>query len=116
MFIYNAWYVAAFAADVAPGKTLGRKYLNKPVVLFRTGAGAVAALEDRCPHRLAPLSMGECADGGLRCGYHGMLFDGSGACLSIPGQSVIPPTATVRAYPVIERYGLVWLWTGGGAC
>jgi vanillate O-demethylase monooxygenase subunit len=110
-FARNHWYAAAWASEVAD-RPVGRHILGEPVVLFRTGAGAVAALEDRCPHRLAPLSMGECADGGLRCGYHGMLFDGSGACLSIPGQSVIPPTATVRAYPVIERYGLVWLWTG----
>ncbi len=58
MFLRNMWYVAAFSADLSPGKCLGRRYLNEPVVLFRTASGQVSALADRCSHRAMPLSEG----------------------------------------------------------
>lgn len=110
-FVHNQWYAAAWAKEIAD-RPIARRILDEPVVMFRMPDRSIGALEDQCPHRLAPLSLGECADGGLRCGYHGMVFGKDGACLSIPAQDVIPPTAKARAYPVIERYGLVWLWTG----
>ena len=110
-FARNQWYAASWASEIVD-RPVARRILGEPVVLFRMPDGTIGALEDQCPHRLAPLSLGECADGGLRCGYHGMVFGKDGACLSIPAQDVIPPTARARAYPVIERFGLVWLWTG----
>lgn len=113
-FVRNHWYAAAWASEIGQAP-LARTILGHRIVLFRDPAGVVAALDDRCPHRLAPLSLGDCADGGLRCGYHGMVFDGSGTCIAIPGQSIIPPGAKVRAWPVAERYGLIWIWTGTGA-
>ncbi len=113
-FVHNHWYAAAWSKEVE-GKPLARHVLGDRVVLFRDTAGKVGALEDRCPHRLAPLSMGECADGGLRCGYHGMVFNTTGACIAIPGQEIIPPGARTRAYPAVEKYGLIWLWTGSDA-
>ena len=48
----------------------------------------------------------------IQCGYHGMRFDESGKCTSIPGQSNIPPQMKARSYPVEERYGWVWVWMG----
>lgn len=113
-FARNHWYAAAWATEIGDAP-VARQILGETVVLFRQPDGVIGALEDRCPHRLAPLSLGECADGGLRCGYHGMVFNGRGDCIGIPGQAIIPPTARARAYPVAERYGLVWLWTGEGA-
>lgn len=113
-FARNHWYAAAWAVEIGDAP-FARQILGEPVVLFRQPDGSIAALEDRCPHRLAPLSLGECADGGLRCGYHGMVFNGAGECIAIPGQAIIPPTARTRAYRAVERYGLVWLWTGEGA-
>ncbi|NKJ44506.1 aromatic ring-hydroxylating dioxygenase subunit alpha [Novosphingobium sp. SG720] len=110
-FVRNQWYAAGWASEVCD-RPVARRILNEPVVLFRASDGKVGALEDQCPHRLAPLSLGECVDGGLRCGYHGMVFGRDGVCVSIPAQDVIPPTARARAYPVIERYGLIWLWPG----
>lgn len=113
-FVRNHWYAAAWSREIGE-KPFARRILGERIVMFRAPDGTVGALEDRCPHRLAPLSMGECADGGLRCGYHGMVFDTQGQCIGIPGQDIIPPTARTRAYPAIERYGLVWVWTGVGA-
>ncbi len=56
-------------------------------MLYRTSTGAVAALEDACPHRLTPLSMGRLKGDAIECGYHGMTFDCRGQCVRIPGQS-----------------------------
>lgn len=113
MFLRNAWYVAAWATEL-DGGPLGRTILNEPVVLFRTPDG-VAALEDRCCHRGLPLSLGKAIGDRIQCGYHGLEFDASGACVRIPGQSRIPPGAEVRSYPVAERYGWIWIWTGDPA-
>jgi vanillate O-demethylase monooxygenase subunit len=113
-FVRNHWYAAAWSRDIGE-RPFPRRILGDRVVLFRQPDGSIGALEDRCPHRLAPLSMGECADGGLRCGYHGMVFNSDGECIAIPGQDIIPPTARTRAYPIVERYGLVWIWTGDRA-
>ena len=113
-FARNHWYVAAWGGEIGD-RPLARRILGEPVVLFRQGDGSVAALTDRCPHRLVPLSMGTCVSGRIRCGYHGMEFDGTGQCVHIPAQTLIPPKARVRSYPVVERYGLVWLWTGDPA-
>ena len=107
----NAWYVGAWSHEVT-GKPLARTIMNEPVVLYRDRDGRAAALEDRCSHRATPLSLGEVTDRGLQCGYHGLTFDGSGACVFIPGQDSIPPQACVRAWPTVERQGMVWLWMG----
>ena len=114
MYLRNAWYVAAWSDEVAE-TPVARTLLGDAVVLFRTADGHIAALADSCPHRRLPLSMGCVTGAGLRCGYHGMLFDAGGRCVEIPGQQVIPPAAQVRAYPVHERWGLVWIWMGDAA-
>lgn len=110
-FARNQWYAAAWLSEVDEAP-LGRRFLDEPVVLFRGNDGKVAALTDRCPHRLVPLSMGTLTERGLQCGYHGMTFDGRGQCVHIPGQNNIPPRAVVRSYPIAERYGMAWIWMG----
>ena len=115
MFLKNHWYVAASASDIGR-KPFGRIILGEPVVFFRTEDGAPTALEDRCPHRRLPLSMGKLVDGDiLQCGYHGLRFDRTGACVRVPGQDMIPPTAKVKTYPVVERYKWLWIWMGDPA-
>lgn len=113
-FARNHWYAAAWSSEIGD-KPLGRRLLGQPVVLFRQADKSVAALFDRCPHRLVPLSMGVCVEGRLRCAYHGMEFDGTGRCVHIPAQTLIPPKAQTRSFPVIERYGLIWVWMGDPA-
>ena len=113
-FPLDMWYVAALGKEVTD-KPLARTLLNEPVVLFRTADEKVGALEDRCCHRALPLSMGTIEKTGLRCGYHGLLFDCAGACIEIPGQEKIPSKAKVSAYPVREHGPLVWIWFGSEA-
>lgn len=110
-FVFNAWYVAAWSADVGR-EPIGRVLLDEPVMLYRTQAGAPVALRDQCPHRKLPLSMGRVVGDNIECGYHGMTFDCAGACVRIPGQARIPPGAKVRSYPVRESMGMVWVWMG----
>lgn len=110
-YLYNAWYVAALSRELE-NAPLGRTYLDEPVVLFRQSDGSVAALEDRCCHRHLPLSCGLVAGDRLQCGYHGLEFDASGTCVSVPGQSRVPPGAAIHSYPVVEKAGWIWIWMG----
>lgn len=114
MLLRNRWYVAAQSSEL-DDRPLGRMILGEPIVLFRGQGGTAAALEDRCVHRQAPLSLGEVVGDTLQCGYHGFCFDRSGACVRVPSQKTIPPGARVRSYPVIERHGLIFLWMGEAA-
>ncbi|MHA6195795.1 Rieske 2Fe-2S domain-containing protein [Pseudomonas wadenswilerensis] len=113
-FALNQWYVAGFAWELQD-KPLGRTLLGKPLVLFRGADGKVAALEDRCCHRSLPLSSGTLEARGLRCGYHGLLFDAAGRCLEVPGQDKVPNKAKVQAYPLQERDRILWIWFGTAA-
>ena len=115
MFLRNCWYVAGWGQDFADGAVVGRTMLDEPIVLYRKEDGGIVALEDRCCHRLAPLSRGRIEGNDLRCMYHGLKFAPSGRCVEIPGQSVIPPKAAVRSYPAVERDCWIWLWMGDPA-
>ncbi len=110
----NAWYQAAWNSELGEAP-LARTIMNEKVVIFRGPDGKAAVLEDRCCHRAAPLSMGNVVPTGIQCGYHGMVYDGSGKCVLIPGQESIPPQARVRAYPTVERQEFVWVWMGDPA-
>jgi len=110
-FLRNQWYVAA-QSDEVTRTPLGRLLLSEPVVLFRTENGIAVALEDRCCHRRAPLSKGKVLGDWLQCGYHGFTFDATGACVRIPGQDRVPPSIAVKAYPLVEKHGYLWIWMG----
>lgn len=115
MFLRNCWYVIAWDHEVPAGGLLARSVLNEPVIVFRKADGGFAALEDRCCHRHAPLSKGRYEGDGVRCGYHGLKFDGDGRCVDAPGLDRIPPQARVRAYPVAVRNRWVFVWMGDPA-
>ena len=107
----NSWYPLTWSRDVS--RTLGRhRILGMDLVVYRSEAGEPVALDDVCPHRLAPLSMGKLKGDAIECGYHGMTFGRDGRCVRIPGQPIIPPNARVPSYPLQEKMGLVWIWPG----
>ncbi len=93
---------------------LGRTILKEPVVFYRQGNGEVVALEDRCAHRFAPLSMGHVVGGNrIQCPYHGLEYDKTGACVLQPhGNKNIPSRARVKSYPVTEKHKAIWIWMG----
>jgi len=116
MFIKNTWYVACALTelDALQGKPLGRTVCNEKMVFFKGPEGQVAAVEDFCPHRGAPLSLGKVCNGKLVCGYHGLEMGCDGKTVHMPGQRVRGFPA-VKSYAVVERYGFVWVWPGDQA-
>jgi phenylpropionate dioxygenase-like ring-hydroxylating dioxygenase large terminal subunit len=114
-FVRNAWYVAAWQSEVG-AQPFAATIIGEPVVLFRGADGGIRALEDMCPHRFAPLHRGSVVGDAIQCGYHGLTFDGTGRCVHNPvGGGTIPNAARLRAYPVVERDLIVWLWMGDPA-
>ncbi|MDP9932795.1 aromatic ring-hydroxylating dioxygenase subunit alpha [Variovorax paradoxus] len=113
-FLMDAWYMAAWHHEVVD-VPFARRICGLPMVFFRSRDGTVAALEDRCCHRAAPLRFGTVVDQGLQCGYHGLVFDCTGRCVHVPGQERVPPKAMVRAYPLVEKDGILWVWPGDPA-
>ena len=109
MFPLDQWYVAGFSWELKD-RPVARTLLNRNVVMFRTGEGVAAALEDRCCHKSLPLSCGTVENRGVRCGYHGLLFAPDGACLEVPGQERIPGKAKVKSYVLSEKDSILWIW------
>lgn len=109
---YEQWWVAACSGEVGRS-LLGRTILNQPMIFYRKEDGEAVALHGVCPHRSFPLAK-SCLEGDtVRCGYHGFAFAASGECVEMPSQASVPKgTGTIRRYPVVERGGLVWIWTG----
>ena len=114
MYVRNAWYVAAWDHELSRSM-LRRIILDEPVVLFRTTEGKPVALEDRCCHRQAPLSMGKLVGNVVTCPYHGLQYDTTGRCIKVPSQEKIPQNARVKSYPVVEKNHWIWIWTGDPA-
>ncbi|HSV51643.1 MAG TPA: Rieske 2Fe-2S domain-containing protein, partial [Burkholderiaceae bacterium] len=117
MWLRNCWYVIAWnheipAADAA--ELFTRTVLNEPILVYR-GNGGLVALEDRCCHRLAPLSKGRKEGDCVRCGYHGLKFDAQGICVDAPGIAVVPAKARVKTYPVVLHNNWVFVWMGDPA-
>ncbi len=98
--------------EVPRERLLARTILGEPVVLYRRADGAAAALEDRCIHRRVSLSLGTIVGDEVQCGYHGLRFGSDGQCTSIPNQLNIPPRSCIKAYPVLEQDGFIWIWPG----
>ncbi len=107
----NMWWVAA-QVDEVTDQPISRWLLEKPVVLYRLKDGTPVALDDRCPHRWAPLSDGKVVDDQIICPYHGMAFGRDGACTHVPTQDNIPGTARVQSYPLVESGAFLWIWMG----
>jgi len=111
MMLRNFWYAAALAGEVSR-QPQARTLCEESVLLFRRENGAAVALQNRCPHRHAPLDRGRLTGDIIRCGYHGIEFDSGGACVAVPGQDSVPAALHLRVYPLRERYGVVWYWPG----
>jgi len=111
-FLWNCWYAAGWNHEVEEAGKLARTFLEKPIVIFRGESGRYVALDNRCCHRAAPLSMGRIEGDCIRCMYHGLKFDSDGICIEIPGQDKVPASHKVRSYPIEARGNLLWIWMG----
>ena len=120
------WYAVYLECNAPVDEPFAFQIFDMELVLFRSGPGRWSVLDDRCSHRLAPLSEGRITellgdDGNetvLECAYHGWSFKSCGQCARIPqiekGNSgaTIPRRADVRSYPTKVEYGLIWVWLG----
>ena len=107
----DCWYAPVASSEVER-ELLPVRAAGLPIVLYRTEAGDVVALEDRCAHRAYPLSAGELIGDTVRCGLCGFVYGPDGRCVSVPTQPNVPYGADVTAYPLRESDGLVWVWLG----
>ncbi len=105
----QSWYVAATSDEVGT-EPLARRVLGTSLVLYRTGAGAATALEDRDAHSAYPLSLGRVEDDLIVSSYSGFAYAADGTCVHVPTQAEVPYDARVRAFPLREVDGLVWVW------
>lgn len=111
-YLRNIWYVGCIASELADGP-IRRTILGENIVMFRDENGMPAMLADRCSHRFVRLSGGKVIGNAIECPYHGLRFSGSGDCVHQPFEPGKPSAQNkVRSYPVIERGGMVWVWTG----
>ncbi|WP_330212004.1 aromatic ring-hydroxylating dioxygenase subunit alpha [Pseudomonas sp. Z18(2022)] len=110
-YLRNCWYIAGHAEE-ATDKPFARTLLNEPVLIYRTSDGNVVAMDNRCPHRMAPLNQGKVIEDTIQCPYHGLRFDGTGACVSMPLGGVAPPRAKLKTYPIVDNHRLLWIWMG----
>lgn len=99
MFLRNCWYVAGWESELPTANPIRRKIIGEPVVIFRDQGGVVHALEDRCAHRRAPLSMGRLEGDNIRCMYHGLLVGSDGICRQVPRSEIIPLEPTCENSP-----------------
>jgi renierapurpurin 18,18'-hydroxylase len=108
------WYPVAVSTSVPKEKTFAARFAGQRIALFRSAGGIVYALEDRCAHRQVPLSMGVVEGDTLRCCYHAWAYRGNGRIWQIPylPKGAARPPRGVRAYPVREAYGLVFVFPG----
>jgi phenylpropionate dioxygenase-like ring-hydroxylating dioxygenase large terminal subunit len=113
MFI-NFWYPVVLSRELAEAPRRVR-ILAQDLVAFRDGGGAARVLSNTCTHRGGSLAGGKVRGDHIQCPYHGWQFDGSGACRRIPSlgaHAKIPARARVDAYPVAEKYGIVFAFLG----
>lgn len=110
----NLWYAVELSSAIS-SKPKQITLMGQNFVLYRNDQGEIIALDDRCAHRGAALSVGWVENNCLRCPYHGWLYDEEGQCVEIPANQsdmAIPKRARVNHYSIVERHGFVWLWIG----
>ncbi|GAA4499420.1 aromatic ring-hydroxylating dioxygenase subunit alpha [Gluconacetobacter tumulicola] len=112
------WQPAALAVELEGARPIRPvRLLGQDLVLFRDEAGQLGLLDRDCPHRNADLAFGRLEDGGLRCPFHGWLFDRNGHCLQTPAEpkgSRLCKNIRQKSYPVVERSGIIFAYLGEG--
>ena len=113
------WQPVALVDELAGPRPLrAARLMGQDLVLFRDATGKLGLIDRDCPHRNADLAYGRLEDGGLRCPFHGWLFDVAGNCLETPAEpdgSTLCQRVKQQSYPVAERAGIVWGYLGPGA-
>ncbi|MEM7170538.1 MAG: aromatic ring-hydroxylating dioxygenase subunit alpha [Pseudomonadota bacterium] len=115
-YLRRFWHPVGLTAELGERPKLIR-VLCEDLILFRDKKDRIGLVHRRCPHRRASMEFGKCEDRGIRCCYHGWLFDIDGQVLEVPGQpktveAQIQKNVTLGAYPVKEFKGLIFAYLG----
>src|SRR5215472_14508449 len=112
------WQPAALVDELSGNRPVKPvRLLGEDLVMFRDEKGRNGLLGRSCPHRGTDLAYGRLEDGGLRCAFHGWLFDIEGKCLQTPAEpddSNLCRNIRHKAYPVVERNGILFAYMGSG--
>jgi phenylpropionate dioxygenase-like ring-hydroxylating dioxygenase large terminal subunit len=111
------WIPAALSSELPEPECspLRVRLLGENLIAYRTASGAVGLMQNACPHRGASMFYGRNEDDGLRCVYHGWKFDLTGRCVDMPSEpaeSTFKDKVRARAYPCVERAGVIWTYMG----
>jgi phenylpropionate dioxygenase-like ring-hydroxylating dioxygenase large terminal subunit len=109
--VTQSWYVAARSTAITAGRVRAFDLGSRRIVVYRDDQGHAHALDARCPHLGADLALGTVRNSSLQCAFHGWTFGPDGRCLCAPGHAQ-PPERRVRSYPLIERWGFIWVFNG----
>jgi 5,5'-dehydrodivanillate O-demethylase len=109
------WHPVATVAELAKESVMAVKLLGENLALYRAPDGTLGLMAERCPHRGASMAYGIPENGGLRCPYHGWIFNNEGGCVDMPAEpaeSSFKHRVRIPAYPVQEMGGLIWAYLG----
>src|SRR5688500_144015 len=106
------WVPIVLAAEVAEpdGPQKRVQILGEKLLVFRDSSGAVGLIDEFCTHRGASLFFARNEEGGIRCAYHGLKFNRQGDCVEVPSAPQVCDRMRIKAYPCIERGGIVWAY------
>lgn len=107
------WYPVIPIAELSDSPK-SFELLGENIVLWLDAQGKPSAVQDRCCHRTAKLSLGKIVDGNICCPYHGWTFNSAGTCVHFPQSEngSISSSYKVEAYHCVERYGYAWVCLG----
>lgn len=110
--IIEGWYWLMPSRELKKGQVKHAELMGEQMAIFRGKDGKVRAFEAYCPHMGAHLAEGKVEDNSLRCFFHAWKFAENGELVDIPCRSKLGINTKLKAYPVEEKYGLIWCWTG----
>src|SRR5258708_7333524 len=108
------WVPTLLASEIAQpdGPQQRVQILGEKLIAFRDTEGKVGLIDEFCTHRGASLYFGRNEEGGIRCSYHGLKFTRDGTCVDVPSAPQVCKQMRIKAYPCIERAGIVWAYMG----
>jgi len=112
--VSRSWFPLLRSRRLSRGRVRGAALGGRRLAVFRDSTGAAHVLDARCPHLGADLALGAVDGVGLRCAFHGWRFGGDGRCDDASGHACAPSRRT-RSYPVVERWGFIWMFNGPDA-
>lgn len=113
--LIEGWYWLFRSHELKRGKVRAFNFLGKELAIYRGEDNRVVAMDAYCPHMGAHFAEGRVEGNSIRCLFHYWKFDNEGSCTEIPCQPTHDFVPKVKTYPIAEKYGLVWIWTGDSA-